>query len=176
MSTLINESPIIKDLLQKTYRLAKLESTDPSTQNTALLIDNLENRNILAMGANHFPRGVIETTERWERPLKYKYVEHAERNCVYAAASIGVATKGTVMVCPWFACAGCARGIIQSGIKEVIGHQPTIDLTPDRWKESIEEGLYMLREGGVKYSFYEGKIFDPSEDFFIVFNEDLFYP
>lgn len=135
--------------LRQAYEEAKYLSTDPSTQNGAVLI-NPEGI-VIATAANHFPRGVQETPERWDRPLKYHYVEHAERNALYKAAKLGHKTYGSKMYVPWFACADCARGIIQCGVEEVIGHQKMYDGTPDRWKESIHEAWTMLDEAGVKH-------------------------
>ena len=54
------------------------------------------------------------------------------------------------MYVPWFACADCARAIIQSGIVRVVGHQLMLDKTPPHWKESIEAAFKMLEESGVK--------------------------
>src|SRR5687768_3524816 len=120
-------------MLQAAYFHASKYSTDPNTQNAAVLIDDMPSgfddsgryilsKKIVASGANHFPDGVKELPERWERPIKYSYVEHAERNCIYSAAKRGIKTDGLVMYCPWFACADCARAIIQAGIAEVVGH------------------------------------------------------
>ncbi|MFX8778102.1 deaminase, partial [Acinetobacter baumannii] len=87
---------------------------------------------------------------RWERPLKYQFVEHAERNSIFHAAREGSKLAGSTMYCPWYACADCARAIIQAGIKEVVGHQKCFDLTPGHWKESIANAFQMFEEAGVK--------------------------
>jgi dCMP deaminase len=61
--------------------------------------------------------------KRWERPEKYEWVEHAERNAIYNAARSGVRTKGATMYLNYAVecCAGCTRAIIQSGIRRVVG-------------------------------------------------------
>lgn len=133
--------------LKTAYEYAAEFSTDPSTQNGAVIVRDGQ---ILCAGANHFPRDIKESPERWERPLKYSYVEHAERNTIYVAAKSGIKTEGTTMYCPWFACDNCARGIIQAGIIEVVGLQRPNDLTPDHWKSSIQVALDMLTEAGIK--------------------------
>lgn len=53
------------------------------------------------------------------------------------------------MFCPWYACTDCARAIIQSGIKEVVGHKKCFDLTPAHWKESIANAFLMFEEAGI---------------------------
>jgi dCMP deaminase len=146
--------------LRYAYDVAGDLSTDPSTQNAAVLVDmeHLPGGFVLLAAANCFPRGVQETPERWERPLKYSYVEHAERNAIYAAAYQGVETRGLTMYVPWFACSECARAIIQAGISEVVGHKAIFDRTMARWKDTITVAHGMLTEAGVKFRMVDGEI------------------
>ena len=137
--------------LRAAYKIA-LTSKDESVQNGAIIADGL---NVLAEGANNFPQGVKVLDKRLQRPAKYLYTEHAERACIFDAAKKGVKLDGLTMYVPWFACADCARAIIMSGIKEVIGHQKPFDLTPERWKESIAVAFKMLDEAGVKHRLIE---------------------
>lgn len=149
----------MRDYLGLAYYYAENLSTDPSTKNGAILID--EDGNVRASGANHFPGGVVESAERWNPPLKYQIVEHAERNVIYAAAREGVATKGLTMVCPWFACPDCGRAIIQAGIKKVVGHKQMADFGQSvnpKWYDGIALSLQMFREAGVAFEWYDGKI------------------
>jgi len=163
----------VKELLRRAYQHAMKHATDPSTQNGALIIN--DQGEILAHGANHFPRGVQEKPERWERPAKYQYVEHAERGAIYDAAREGVRTSGKIMVCPWFACTDCARAIIEARIMLVIGHQSPNDWTPEHWKESIKVAWDMLREANVALKWYEGKISDDNS-IAIRFNGGIVHP
>lgn len=132
-------------------------SEDPSTQNAALLYNpaDLHDETIVnTLAVNSFPRGVKALPERWERPLKWAYVEHAERNSIYEAAIRGFSTYGLTMVSPWAACADCARAIIQAGVLELITLHP--DPIPiERWDESIQIGLGMLDEAGVKVTYVD---------------------
>lgn len=66
---------------------------------------------------------------RHERPAKYKWTEHAERNAIYNAARIGISLNGCRLYLNFepIPCSDCARGIIQSGIVSVIG--PNISFT-----------------------------------------------
>ena len=132
--------------------LASTKSKDPSTQVGAVIVG--EDNEILSTGFNGFPRGVREDIPaRWERPMKYNFVEHAERNAIYNAARIGVALKGSTMyvnfseVCP---CTDCTRGIIQSGIKKVVlGGQP-FPGKGEHWEENVKIARIMLDEVGVE--------------------------
>lgn len=96
-------------------------SDDPSTQCSALIVDS--DLNILAGSYNSFPNNVAITKERLERPKKYEFMEHAERNAIYAAAKQGISTLNTTMYLNYFpsCCSDCVRAIVQSGIKTVVG-------------------------------------------------------
>lgn len=120
------------------------KSKDPSTKVGCVIVG--DGNAVLSMGFNGFPRGVKETKEevvwdvrfpasshtttvlieeRWKRPEKYLWVEHAERNAVYNAARHGVRLAGArayINYEPFGSiCEGCARALIQSGIVEIIG-------------------------------------------------------
>ena len=101
------------------------------------------------------PEGVKRTQERCERPLKYQYLEHAERGCMYRAAKNGIKTEGAILYCPWFACIDCARSIICSGINEVVGLRSVMDRTPERWLENIKQAEGMLLESGIKCTYID---------------------
>ena len=146
----------MKELLRLAYQCAAEESTDPNTQNGAILVN--QDGEIVAKGANCFPKGVRETQKRWKRPEKYKYVEHAERNAIYDAARNGVSTEGLTMYCPWAACPDCARAIIQSGIERIVVHKDIMDKSGDRWSGDIEIAIGMFNESGVVYESYKGEI------------------
>ncbi len=147
------------EYLKLAYTVAMVNSTDPSTQNGAVIVSEPREEasrpgyfaREFIESANFFPSGVKESEERWTRPLKYKFVEHAERNVIYLAAKVGFKTQGATMYVPWFACADCARAIIQAGIVEVVGHDYPPHKEQSSWKESIEIADQMLLEAGVKF-------------------------
>lgn len=141
--------------LVQAYGYSK-QSLDPSTQNGALLVD--KNGSVLWQDCNRIPSGVRSTPERWQKPLKYKVCEHAERNAIYSAACSGIKTFGLTMVSPWMPCCDCARAIIISGIKKLVTHQQAFDRTPERWKADQDLALGMLKEAGVEVVFYNGPI------------------
>lgn len=98
----------------------KLKSKDERTQIGAVIV-GVDNE-IVSTGYNSFPRGINDDIpERQERPEKYFWFEHAERNAIYNAARIGVSTLGTTMYMTCgISCADCARAIISAGIKKVV--------------------------------------------------------
>lgn len=103
---------------------------------------------VRSFGYNGFPRGVNDDLdERHERPAKYLWTEHAERNAIYNAARVGTPIDGCTMYLPWFPCCGCARAIAQSGIRYLVCARP--DLTDPRWGKEFEVSLEILTEAGV---------------------------
>ena len=172
------------DWLRIAYRNARDFSDDLSTQCGAVLVPK-DTPSRAVFGANHFPRGVETTHVRLtERPGKYLYVEHAERDCIFSAALRGVATLDATLYAPWFACADCARAIIGAGITKVVGHAGAFNRTPDRWLGSIAVGDEMLDEADVERVYYFGKLFkdgevfgeDPELVFEVLFNGELWTP
>ncbi len=135
----------------------KLKSKDKYTQIGAVIVG--KDGEIVSTGYNSFPRGLDDGLDyRQERPEKYYWFEHAERNAIYNAARIGVSTKGTTMYLSCgLPCADCARGIINSGIKRIFCER--VDVTKgELWKESQERSWDMFIETGVKVCFYDDHI------------------
>jgi len=163
---------IMNEVYLKQAYVYALQSIDSSTQNGALLIHST--KGIILGECNGLPRGIQDKPERWERPDKYCYVEHAERNVIYKAAQRGIPTDGLWMCCPWYSCTDCARAIIQAGITKVIGHKDMLYKMPERWKESCDKGIEMLKESGVECVYWEGSVGDGL--FSIRVNGKQFYP
>jgi dCMP deaminase len=128
---------------------------------------------IRSTGYNGFPRGAKDTEpctclsvddgfkipqlslereaavirSRYERPLKYKWTEHAERNAIYNAARVGIPLKGcTIYINSLPPCSDCARAIIQSGISAVVFMEGDV---PERWLDDCNMACEMLWECGV---------------------------
>lgn len=100
--------------------------------------------------SKHFSRHVPDVlNDRWERPQKYKYVEHAERNAVYNAARMGIPLKGCTAYVTLAPCADCTRALIQSGIVEVYG--PAFPEGAEYQDYGFEYSKTMMHEGGIKY-------------------------
>jgi dCMP deaminase len=127
-------------------------SKDPSTQ-VGAVITSMEGDPI-SFGYNGFPKGVRESDERLERPQKYDFSEHAERNAIYLSRRD---LRDMVMYVTCLPCCDCARAIIQSGINILVvdgEYQKTIRagssiLTPD-FKRQKENSRIMLEEAGVQ--------------------------
>lgn len=127
--------------------MANLFSKDPSTKVGAWFLAP-KSFEVLSMGYNGMPRGIDDTRpERWVRPIKYKYVEHAERNGLFNANRRGIALEGAIAVVCLYPCADCARGMIQAGIQAVVTMMPVMD--DNRWDESFAVSKELLDEAGI---------------------------
>lgn len=133
----------------------KLKSKDRRTNIGAVIVG--EDNEIVSTGYNSFPRGINDDLdERQERPEKYFWFEHAERNAIYNAARIGVSLKNTTMYLTCgIPCSDCARGIISSGVKKI--YCKTEDTTRNRahWDEHAKRSVQMFEESGVEVVYYE---------------------
>ncbi len=154
----MDQARLDKWYMQKAWNCAE-KSPDPSTQTGAVVVHN---NHVWGIGCNEFPRGVTVNEERLVRPLKYDFIEHAERNAIYQA---GIECQGATMYALWGACADCARGIIQSGIVELVAHRFYLrdehDISNDRknWSGSISTAFTMLEEAGVSVRYTDVSVF-----------------
>ncbi len=144
--------------LREAYKVAAELSTDPNTQNGAVVFD--WHGGILLRAANSLPVGVKDLPERKIRPLKYTYIEHAERNIIYVAAKEGIRTEDRTLYCCWAPCADCARAIIQAGFRVLVTHDLPEHKGQASWIETVRVGVEMLQEAGVKHRHVKGKIGD----------------
>lgn len=147
------------DYLKKAYQHANSMSPDPSTKNGAILV----NRDgvSLAYGVNKFPNGIAETESRLaDKETKYRLVVHAENGAVFSAARHGNRVNGSTLYCPFYSCTECAKAIIQSGVKRIVGHAQLMALAAEHttWVESIVNAWNMLHEAGVQCDLYDGTL------------------
>lgn len=140
-----------RDKAIKYFKLAKYQadlfSKDPSKKVGALFLAP-ESYQILSMGYNGFPRKVDETKlERWERPTKYLYIEHSERNAIYNACRHGTPLNNSICVVTYFPCTDCTRGLIQVGIKTLVTTEP--DLQSEKWGTEHHYSMIMFKEANI---------------------------
>ena len=140
--------------LARAYEQAA-RSPDPNSQNGAVTVH--PDGTIVSYGCNTFPAGVQHTEERWQRPLKYEFVCHAEVDaCLSARTQFGL-----TLVCVIPACPACCSVIIKSGIKAVVGHQDAADVHPE-WKPKRDIGMAMLAEAGIPVRWHSGPVPGPA--------------
>ena len=132
----------------------KLKSKDERTQIGVVIVG--KDNEIVSTGYNSFPRGIVDDiNERQERPEKYFWFEHAERNAIYNAARIGVSTLGTTMYMTCgMSCSDCARAIINSGVSKIVLRKGK-GAKGDKWNESSLRSMKMFEEAGVIVEYYD---------------------
>lgn len=119
-------------------------SKDPSTQVGCVLVD--EQRRVVGMGYNGFPRGVGDGPERYDdRPTKYAMVVHAEANAILNAVG---ETRGCVAYVTHHPCATCSGLLIQAGVRAIITHETPPGLA-ERFAESFAHSRTMLKEADI---------------------------
>ena len=119
-------------------------SKDRSTKIGAVIAR--ENR-ILATGYNGFPIGCDdEIDERHERPAKYFWTEHAERNAIFSAAAHGIRLEGAdiYLMCD-SVCGDCARAIRQVGIRRAFLATAPFE-GKGNWGSNVQSGLEILTD------------------------------
>lgn len=123
-------------------------SKDNSTKVGAVIMTN--DGKPVSFGYNGFPQGINDDIpERQERPLKYKWTAHAEKNAIDLASKTDL--SDCIMYVTFSPCPVCAQSIIQKGIKTlVVDARFTADKMPERWQEDMGIALEMFAEAGVE--------------------------
>lgn len=129
-------------------------SKDKSTRVGCVIVDS-NYRSILTTGYNGLPRGANdELLERHERPEKYLWFEHAERNAIFNAARTGVPLQGSTAYSTLCPCMDCARALVQSGVTRVVSYNPGNEARDERWREQHGKAIQLFKECGVAVALY----------------------
>tara|TARA_Y100000593_G_C4247930_1_gene305656 strand:- start:44 stop:508 length:465 start_codon:yes stop_codon:yes gene_type:complete len=127
-------------------------SKDPSTKVGAVIVD--EERRVVSVGYNGFPKGVDDNCRLDNREEKYKIIVHAECNAVlFAQRNL----EGcTIYTYPFMPCPTCAGIIIQSGIERVVSYANT----NKRWENDFKISRSIFSEAGVRVVEYTKGFFE----------------
>jgi len=153
----IFETPGLDDwLMSMSYHVAS-KSKDKRTHIGAVVIG--PGNEIRTTGYNSFVRGLNDNVpERQEKPEKDYWFEHAERNAIYNATRSGTSLVGCRMYTNGIPCMDCARGIVQSGIVEVIVDEEWNKGNLGEDLENSKRTIQMFKETGVKLRYWKGKL------------------
>jgi dCMP deaminase len=135
------------------------ERSHDTTKTSCIIIG--PDHEIRSTGYNGLPRGVHEDKpERLERPEKYFWMEHAERNAIYNAARVGTPLAGCTIYLNWYPCMDCARAVIQSGIVRLVCEKTrTLERWNDpKWAADFRRVGALLVESGVLVEMWDGTI------------------
>lgn len=146
--------------------LVSMKSKDPSTKVGCVITDT--DKNLRSIGYNGPPRGIDDSNPKiYQRPLKYLYFEHAERNAVYNATRTNTPIKGGFLYVTFIPCSICASAILQLEMSRLIIHkqgQQAMEMArgSERWDESQGVAMDMLQEvvdkGQMEIDWYDGPI------------------
>jgi len=160
-----------ESFMRHVYLVAS-KSKDRRTKIGSVLVIN---NTIISSGYNGFPRGVNDDVdERHERPEKYFWAEHSERNAVFDCARRGVSSFGSILYTNGVPCSDCSRAVIQAGVKGIIVHAQWQEIEKsvnwNKWVESANRSNKMFEEAGVSVKIFDkclgvkayldGKIFE----------------
>jgi dCMP deaminase len=125
-------------------------SKDPNTQIGCVIAGPAHE--IRSTGYNSLPRGIRDdVAERLERPTKYLWMEHAERNAIYNAARCGTPLEGCTLYVEIMPCMDCGRAVVQAGIKEVvISRERMSQYSSEYFEEHFRNVVELFREAGVR--------------------------
>ncbi len=99
-----------------------------------------------------------EVQKRYDKPNKYLWTEHAERNAIYNAARHGIALEYSKIYIDWLPCARCARAIIQSGITSIVVDARDYEAKEKKWlpwKDDMQVALTMLEESKIYITYWK---------------------
>lgn len=120
------------------------EWSEDESRGVGAVIVNPKTMVIVSTGYNGLPRGLKVNKTRLQKPNKYIYTEHAERNAIYNAVANGININNCEIFVTLFPCCDCARAIIQSGITKVKTFEP--NLNDSKYGESFKASLEMFKE------------------------------
>lgn len=135
---------------QRFIELSKLIaswSKDPSTQTGAVIVN--QDRTILAVGYNGFPKGMEDSPELYaNREVKYSRIVHCEMNAVLNAKQ---SVEGsTLYTYPFASCDRCCVHMIQAGIKVFVFPKLPKELE-ERWAVSVAKTKAYIEEAGLSW-------------------------
>jgi deoxycytidylate deaminase len=135
--------------LRHAQSFADLFSKDRSTKVGAYFV-HASDFSKLAEGYNGFPRGCNDDLEvRHQRPQKYDYTEHAERNAIFNA--VRPYLKGAIVVTTEVLTMSSARALISVGAASVYS------MVPSSIPGTDPRVAALLDEVGVQHAYHNGK-------------------
>ena len=148
------------------FQLAYLIGTwseDKSRQIGAVIVGPANE--VRSIGFNGLPRRVsaaVESRHSRDGGEKYYWFEHAERNAIYNAARVGIATNECQLYSTLFPCSDCLRALVQSGIVTLKTFKPPADDV--HFQRSFEVSLEIAAEAGLSILVYDpGEVGLPSK-------------
>lgn len=128
--------------------IAEQHSKDITTKVGAVIIS--PDGSICNTGYNGIARGLMDNVDRMQRPIKYKWMLHAECNAIVNSARERSKIDECTMYVTHYPCPQCFSMIINSGIKRVV---TSIETSGNdfmtRYKDDVDITNLMSKESGV---------------------------
>ena len=148
------ENPSWDDYFMTWVYLAATKSKDKRTHIGAIIVG--PGKEIRSTGYNSFVRGLNDSIpERQVSPEKDYWFEHGERNAIYNATRAGVSLMDCIMYTNGIPCMECARGVVQSGIKEVVVDKKWDSGSSEKRRQHNKRTLEMFAEVGVNLRYHD---------------------
>ena len=128
-------------------RNSSMWSKDPSTKVGSIIVD--DDKRVISVGYNGFPKGVDDDGRLENREEKYKMIVHAERNALLFANKD--VKDCHIYTYPFMPCSVCAGMIIQAGIKRVV----SVKNENSRWQEDFKVSRRLFNESGITLIEYD---------------------
>jgi dCMP deaminase len=128
-------------------RNSAMWSKDPSTKVGSIIVD--DDKRVVSVGYNGFPKGVDDDGRLENREEKYKMIVHAERNALLFANKD--VKDCHIYTYPFMPCSVCAGMIIQAGIKRVV----SVKNENSRWQEDFKVSRRLFNESGITLIEYD---------------------
>ncbi len=146
--TNVVDIPSWDDYLMAIACIVSQRSPDPATKHGAVVVD--PDHRILGAGYNGFPRGGADIYPL-TRPEKYKYIIHAEENCLLNCSDL---TIGARIYVTGYPCSSCMKTMIQKGIVAIFYGQIGSACIDADDRDATEK---MSLNHGIKLIEYEGQ-------------------
>jgi dCMP deaminase len=158
MQKRLDERPGLDEFFFDLVQQARRMSEDPNTQVGAVIVKD----GVRAIAWNTFTGPIHEfincIPDKFERPEKYHWFEHAERNAIYQCLRNGTDLKGASIYQNGLPCTDCARAIALSGITKVVINQDVLDAkdwkSPKYTQEVMDRSLEILAEFNVRVIYW----------------------
>lgn len=106
-------------------------------------------------GYNGLPSYLDDENEYYhQRPQKYYFFEHAERNMLNKMRELDIRLNEFDLYINWFPCSSCMRQLIASGMKNVYCDISKISLTKsEKYKDDFIASFHHSQEAGINVYF-----------------------
>lgn len=125
-------------------------SHDPDTQTGVAFFD--KNGRYITSASNRIPFLITVTEERTNRPAKYNWIEHSERNAIYNHNRIDD-FRGSTVFLNWFPCADCARALVSVEVKRLVYKIKAERMSDPRY--GFQDSTEIMLAGGVELIDYD---------------------